>query len=147
MAERPLSPHWQVYKFKYTLTTSFLNRLTGMVLSLGLIVLAYWLMAVASGGRAYARAVGVLSTGIFKLLYAALLVAFSYHLVAGIRHLIWDTGRYMERAQSKRSRARLGLGKGGGASLVVAASHLGCAGSACGLVRRVDPRFALARSY
>ena len=103
MGERPLSPHWQVYKFKYTLTTSFLNRLAGVVLSLGLIVLAYWLMAVASGGRAYARAVGVLSTGIFKLLYAALLVAFSYHLVAGIRHLIWDTGRYMERAQSKRS--------------------------------------------
>lgn len=105
MTERPLSPHWQVYKFKYTLTTSFLNRVTGVVLSLGLLVLAYWLMAVASGGRAYTQALAVLSTLIFKLLYAALLIAFSYHLVAGIRHLIWDTGRYMERAQSKRSAA------------------------------------------
>jgi succinate dehydrogenase / fumarate reductase cytochrome b subunit len=105
MTERPLSPHWQVYKFKYTLTTSFLNRITGVVLSLGLIVLAYWLMAVASGGRAYTHALAVLSMLIFKLLYAALLVSFCYHLVAGIRHLIWDTGRYMERAQSKRSAA------------------------------------------
>ncbi|HWG32205.1 MAG TPA: succinate dehydrogenase, cytochrome b556 subunit [Steroidobacteraceae bacterium] len=105
MTERPLSPHWQVYKFKYTLTTSFLNRITGVVLSLGLIVLAYWLMAVASGGRAYTQALAVLSMLIFKLLYAALLVSFCYHLVAGIRHLIWDTGRYMERAQSKRSAA------------------------------------------
>ncbi len=103
MAERPLSPHWQVYKFKYTLTTSFLNRITGIVLSLGLIVLAWWLMAVASGGRAYVRALAVLSTPIFKVLYAALLISFAYHLVAGIRHLIWDTGRYLERAQSKRS--------------------------------------------
>lgn len=103
MTERPLSPHWQVYKFKYTLTTSFLNRITGVVLSLGLIVLAYWLMAVASGGRAYAQALALLSTTIFKLLYALLLIAFCYHLVAGIRHLIWDTGRYLERAQSKRS--------------------------------------------
>jgi succinate dehydrogenase / fumarate reductase cytochrome b subunit len=105
MAERPLSPHWQVYKLKYTLTTSFLNRITGVVLSLGLIVLAWWLMAVASGGRAYARALTVLSTPAFKLLYAALLISFSYHLVAGIRHLIWDTGRYLERSQSKRSAA------------------------------------------
>jgi succinate dehydrogenase cytochrome b556 subunit len=35
--------------------------------------------------------------------YAGLLVAFCYHLVAGIRHLVWDTGRGLERAQSKRS--------------------------------------------
>jgi succinate dehydrogenase / fumarate reductase, cytochrome b subunit len=105
MTERPLSPHWQVYKFKYTLTTSFLNRITGVVLSLGLIVLAYWLMAVAGGGRAYTQALALLSTPIFKLLYAALLIAFCYHLVAGIRHLIWDTGHYLERAQSKRSAA------------------------------------------
>ena len=103
MTERPLSPHWQVYKFKYTLTTSFLNRVTGVVLSLGLIVLAYWLMAVASGGRAYAQAFALLSTRILKLFYVLLLIAFCYHLVAGIRHLIWDTGRYLERAQSKRS--------------------------------------------
>lgn len=100
---RPLSPHATVYKFKYTLVTSFLNRLTGIALSLGLVVLAYWLMAVAGGSRAYARAAALLSQGIFKLLYAVLLIAFCYHLVAGIRHLIWDTGRYLERAQSKRS--------------------------------------------
>ena len=103
MAERPLSPHATVYKLKYTLTTSFLNRLTGIALSLGLIVLAYWLMAVAGGGRSYARAAALLSMGIFKALYAGLLISFAYHLIAGIRHLVWDTGRYMERAQSRRS--------------------------------------------
>jgi succinate dehydrogenase / fumarate reductase cytochrome b subunit len=92
-----------VYKLKYTLTTSILNRLTGIALSLGLIVLAYWLMAVAGGGRAYARAAALLSLGVFKLLYAGLLIAFSYHLIAGIRHLIWDTGHYLEREQSRRS--------------------------------------------
>ncbi len=103
MADRPLSPHLQVYKLKYTLTTSILNRLTGIVLSLGLSVLAYWLLAVASGTRAYVQALAILSSGICKALYAALLIAFSYHLVAGIRHLVWDTGRYLERAQAKRS--------------------------------------------
>lgn len=103
MAERPLSPHLQVYKFKYTLATSIFNRVTGVALSAGLMVLVYWLMSVAGGARAYARAATILSMGIFKLLYALLLSAFCYHLVAGVRHLVWDTGRYLERSQSKRS--------------------------------------------
>jgi succinate dehydrogenase / fumarate reductase cytochrome b subunit len=89
--------------YRYTLFTSFLNRATGVLLSIGLLVLVYWLMAVAGGSHAYARASAVLSLGIFKLLYVGLLFAFSYHLVAGIRHLIWDTGRGLERQQAKRS--------------------------------------------
>jgi succinate dehydrogenase cytochrome b subunit len=88
---------------RYSLATSIFNRITGVILSVGLLVLVYWLMAVAGGTRAYVRAHEVLSSGIFKLLYAGLLVAFCYHLVAGIRHLVWDTGRGMERAQSRRS--------------------------------------------
>ena len=89
--------------FRYTMFTSFANRVTGCVLSVGLLVLVYWLMAVASGAAAYAHAIGVLSLPIFKLFYAVLLLTFAYHLVAGCRHLIWDTGRGMERGQSKIS--------------------------------------------
>jgi len=93
-----------VYRmFRYTLFTSFANRLAGLVLSIGLLVLVYWLMAIASGAAAYTRAIGVLSLPIFKLFYMVLLLAFSYHLVAGLRHLIWDTGHGLERNQSKRS--------------------------------------------
>lgn len=104
MRERPLSPHLSVYKMtRYTLATSIFNRITGVILSVGLLVLIYWLMAIASGPRSYAKAVEILSAGIFKLVYAGLLVAFCYHLVAGIRHLIWDTGRGLEREQAKRS--------------------------------------------
>ncbi len=104
MRERPLSPHLSVYKMtQYTLATSIFNRVTGVILSVGLLLLVYWLMAVASGTRSYTRAYEILSSGVFKLVYAALLVAFCYHLVAGIRHLIWDTGRGLEREQAKRS--------------------------------------------
>jgi succinate dehydrogenase / fumarate reductase cytochrome b subunit len=88
---------------RYTLLTSILNRFTGLILSVGLIVLIYWLMAVAGGSHSYARTQSVLSLGIFKLVYAGLAFAFCYHLVAGIRHLVWDTGRGLERAQAQRS--------------------------------------------
>ncbi len=99
-----------VYRmYRYTLLSSILNRITGMALSVGLLLLVYWLMAVASGAQAYERAVDILATPLFKLVYAGLLFTFSYHLVAGVRHLIWDTGHGLERHQSQRSALIVGL--------------------------------------
>ena len=103
MPDRPLSPHAGVYKFKYTIVSSFLNRLTGLGLTLGLLPLVYWLMALADGRDAYARAAVVLTSPLFKLIYVLLAFSFSYHLVAGFRHLIWDTGRGLEKRQSQTS--------------------------------------------
>jgi succinate dehydrogenase / fumarate reductase cytochrome b subunit len=103
MPTRPLSPHLSVYKFKYTMVTSILNRFTGAGLSVGLLLLVYWLTAVAAGAQAQARAGRMLATPLAKLLYLGLVIAFSYHLIAGIRHLIWDTGRGLEREQARRS--------------------------------------------
>jgi succinate dehydrogenase / fumarate reductase cytochrome b subunit len=106
MTERPLSPHLSVYRMsRYTLLTSIVNRATGLVLSVGLILLVYWLVAVASGPAAYRGAHAMLSLGVLKAVYVILLATFSYHLFAGIRHLIWDTGHGLERAQAKRSAA------------------------------------------
>jgi succinate dehydrogenase / fumarate reductase, cytochrome b subunit len=103
MSERPLSPHLSVYKFKYTLVTSILNRFAGLALSMGLLLLVYWLVALAGGARAYAQARAILSLGALKLVYVLLLGALVYHLVAGIRHLIWDCGIGLERASARRS--------------------------------------------
>jgi succinate dehydrogenase / fumarate reductase cytochrome b subunit len=88
---------------RYTLATSILNRFTGVALSVGLLLLTYWLLALAAGAASYARALALLSGGAAKLVYAALIVSFCYHLAAGIRHLVWDTGRGLERAQARRS--------------------------------------------
>jgi succinate dehydrogenase / fumarate reductase, cytochrome b subunit len=104
MPARPLSPHWTIYRMsRYSVLTSLANRATGMVLSLGLLVLIYWLTALARGAHAYARAQGLLGSDVAKVVYAGVIAAFSYHLVAGIRHLVWDTGRGLEKAQSQRS--------------------------------------------
>ena len=102
-SNRPLSPHLSVYKFKYTLLSSILNRIAGGGLTAGLLVLVYWLMALANGPESYAKAVMVLSHPVFKLIFAGFAFAFAYHFVAGIRHLIWDTGRGLEKHQSQKS--------------------------------------------
>jgi succinate dehydrogenase / fumarate reductase, cytochrome b subunit len=103
MPTRPLSPHLEVYKFTYTMVTSILNRITGLGLSVGLVVLVYWLTALAGRERGYARALTVLSSPAAKVVYAGIVIGFCYHLTAGIRHLVWDTGRGLERAQSHAS--------------------------------------------
>jgi succinate dehydrogenase / fumarate reductase cytochrome b subunit len=103
MAPRPLSPHLTVYKFKYTLTTSILNRFTGLGLSLALLLLVYWLMAVASGAAAQARAAHFFAHPLLRVLLVLFVGAFCYHLVAGLRHLVWDTGHGLERRQAQRS--------------------------------------------
>jgi succinate dehydrogenase / fumarate reductase, cytochrome b subunit len=109
MPTRPLSPHLSVYKFKYTLTTSILNRISGLVLSLGLLLLVYWLLAVAQSANALARAQQLLTSLPAKLLYLLLVASFCYHLVAGLRHLVWDTGAYLEKAQSQKSAWLVGV--------------------------------------
>lgn len=96
-----------VYRMsRYTLATSIFNRFTGAGLSLSLVLLVYWLTSVAGGPLRQARAARLLGSLPAKVIYAACIVAFCYHLVAGIRHLVWDTGRGLERSLSRKS-ARL----------------------------------------
>jgi succinate dehydrogenase / fumarate reductase cytochrome b subunit len=89
---RPLSPHLQVYRPQITSVLSILHRITGVVLALGIVPLVYWLNALAGGPEAYAAAVDMLSSGVVQLFLFGWVLAFSYHLLNGVRHLLWDIG-------------------------------------------------------
>jgi succinate dehydrogenase / fumarate reductase, cytochrome b subunit len=89
---RPLSPHLQVYRWQITMVMSILFRATGIVLSVGAFVIAWWLLAVAAGGDAYAGASALLSSPIGMLALFVFSLAMVYHLLNGFRHLLWDAG-------------------------------------------------------
>lgn len=99
---RPLSPFLH-YRWQYTSTLSILHRVTGIALSGGFFLFVYWVMAIARGPEAYARAVLLLSHPLFKVTLALGLVAFAFHFCNGIRHLIWDAGFGLERREARRS--------------------------------------------
>ena len=103
MNQRPLSPHLGVYKFMYTMSLSILHRITGCAAAVGFLLFVWWLMALASGPAAYASAMSALSSPLAKLLLVVFTFSFVYHFCNGIRHLVWDTGRGLERAQARRS--------------------------------------------
>jgi len=99
---RPLSPFLH-YRWQYTNTLSILHRITGVLLSLGFLVLVYWLVAAAGGPDRYARALDVLGSIPLQLILFGAAFAFCYHLLNGIRHLFFDMGRGFELATARKS--------------------------------------------
>lgn len=89
---RPLSPHLQVWRFHLTMAGSILNRIAAGALSVGALFVAAWLAAAAFGPDAYAVFVAVMGSPLGLLIWFGLTLAGAYHLTAGIRHLVWDTG-------------------------------------------------------
>ncbi len=83
--DRPLSPHLQIYRPQLTSVLSILHRATGVALSLGTLLLVYWLIALA-----------LIGSWLGRLLLFGWTIAFFYHLANGVRHLVWDAGRGYE---------------------------------------------------
>lgn len=89
---RPISPHMQIYRPQLTSVLSILHRITGVALSIGTLLLVYWLYAAASGPETYA-AVQEFNGSLFgRLLLLGWTFALFYHLCNGMRHLAWDSG-------------------------------------------------------
>ena len=90
--ERPLSPHLQIYRPQLTSVLSISHRLSGIALSVGALLLVYWLAAAASGEAAFATAQALLGSVVGRVLLFGWSLALFYHLANGIRHLVWDAG-------------------------------------------------------
>jgi succinate dehydrogenase / fumarate reductase, cytochrome b subunit len=88
---RPLSPHLQVYKMMLTFVMSGFHRISGFVLYFGILLLAWWLIAAASGPNAYANVEWFMGSLIGRLVLFGYTWALLHHMLGGIRHLIWDT--------------------------------------------------------
>lgn len=102
-SERPLSPHLFIYRWPMTMTVSILHRVSGLVLSLGLIALVLWLLAAADGAAAYERFAGALDSLPGRLFLALVSFSFFFHLANGVRHLVWDLGFGFEIPQANAS--------------------------------------------
>lgn len=100
---RPLSPHLQVYRLPLTALCSITHRITGVGLSLGTVLVAAFLLAAASGEGPYNTVMGIASSPLGQLILFFWSVALYYHLCSGIRHMIWDTGRCLDKATAMRT--------------------------------------------
>ncbi len=87
---RPLSPHLQVYRPQITSVLSITHRITGVGLSLGVLMLTYWLYAMASGEETFINFYILMNHFIMRLFLFGMLWSLCFHLLNGVRHLCWD---------------------------------------------------------
>ena len=96
--ERPLSPFMigPYYRPQMTSISSILTRITGNALIAATILAVWWLLAAATSPAYFNVANAVATSWFGDLVFTLSLWAVWYHYLAGLRHLLWDTGRCME---------------------------------------------------
>lgn len=91
--ERPLSPHTGIWRWHVTMAASIMHRATGTGLYLGLLILAGWAFALASGQETYEAYVAIWASWPGEILLFAITAALFFHMAVGVQHLAWDFGK------------------------------------------------------
>ena len=95
-AKRPLSPHLQVYRWGAHMAVSIMHRITGSALAFGAILLAWWLVALATGHEYFNVVQGYAGSLVGRLVLFGITFALMQHFASGIRYLFTDAGKLYE---------------------------------------------------
>jgi succinate dehydrogenase cytochrome b subunit len=99
---RPLSPHLQVYRLPLTGLISITHRMTGVMLSLGLVFVVYLISALAAGEQCFMALQEVMQMLLAQVVLWGFIYALFFHLCHGVRHLIWDAGSSFDKDTMNR---------------------------------------------
>jgi len=90
--QNPLSPHLQVYRWHISSLLSITHRMSGIVNLLSLILIFFWLIVLSLGERNYELFLLFINSFIGKFILIGFTWSMSFHILSGIRHLVWDMG-------------------------------------------------------
>jgi succinate dehydrogenase / fumarate reductase cytochrome b subunit len=99
---RPLSPHLFIYKPIPTMVMSIVHRITGSALYFGILLFAAWLVAAATSEAWFDNVSALYGSWFGRLVLFGFTWALVHHLIGGLRHLVWDTGRGLDKHVSTR---------------------------------------------
>jgi succinate dehydrogenase / fumarate reductase cytochrome b subunit len=100
---RPLSPHLEIYKPEWTMVLSITHRITGVGLTLGAVLVCWWLLAAATSPAYFAWVDGLLTSWLGALVLLGSTLALWYHFCNGVRHLVWDAGHWLDLKNAEKS--------------------------------------------
>lgn len=81
---------------------SILHRITGGALYFGILLLAIWIAAAASSRETFDFVNGMFGSWLGRLVLFGLTWTLINHMLGGIRHLVWDTARGLEKHQASK---------------------------------------------
>ena len=93
---RPLSPHLAIYRWTMTMAMSIAHRVTGIGLYIGVLLLAWFLIAASTDAATFSVFSGFIRSFIGQLVLFGFTWALFHHLVGGLRHFLWDAGYGMD---------------------------------------------------
>ena len=91
-SQNPLSPHIQIYRWQISSLLSITHRITGIVNLLALVFIFFWLIFLSLGESNYEIFLSIINSFIGKFILIGFTWSMSFHLLSGIRHLVWDLG-------------------------------------------------------
>ena len=89
---RPLSPHLDIYRFTLTMAMSIAHRITGIGLYVGVLLLAWFLLALAGDATTFATFSRFIRSFIGQLVLFGFTWSLFHHMLGGVRHALWDVG-------------------------------------------------------
>ena len=101
MANKPLSPHIQIYKWHISSLVSISHRITGIINILAITLICFWIALVLLGEGNYELINFFLQTYIGKFILIGITWSFSFQMLSEIRHLIMDMGYGFELQTTK----------------------------------------------
>jgi succinate dehydrogenase cytochrome b subunit len=99
---RPLSPHLGIYRFTLTMAMSIVHRITGVGLYVGVLLLAWFLIAASIDASAFATFSWFIQSILGQIILFGFTWALFHHMFGGIRHLIWDTGYGLDKPEREQ---------------------------------------------
>ena len=90
--QNPLSPHLQIYRWHISSLLSITHRISGVINLLSLILIFFWVLFLSFGESNYELFLFILNSFVGKFILLGFTWSMSFHLLSGIRHLVWDLG-------------------------------------------------------
>ena len=91
-SKNPLSPHLQIYRWHISSLLSITHRISGVINLLALILIFFWLLVLSFGESNYELFLLIINSFFGKFILIGFTWSMSFHLLSGIRHLVWDLG-------------------------------------------------------
>jgi succinate dehydrogenase / fumarate reductase, cytochrome b subunit len=82
---------------------SITHRLTGVALSVGSLVLAWWLAAISNGPEGYQAFYAVAASPLGLVVLFGFTWSLAFHMLNGVRHLFWDMGYGFAKATAQQT--------------------------------------------
>ena len=88
----PLSPHLQIYRWQISSLLSIVHRISGVINLLALVLIFFWLIFLSFGESNYELFLLIINSFFGKFILIGFTWSMTFHLLSGVRHLVWDLG-------------------------------------------------------